>query len=225
MNRAEHRVLHPAHTQAWSLLPWYVNDSLGEGERTMVRAHLGECLVCAREQRRLEALAAAVAGPVEEHACSQAYGRLAQRLGAMPGRPAVRRPRVLFEPLPLVAGALLLVCSSALVGGIVLSRAPVATEIEQPFQTLGGQGTQGSGRVEPVLRVVLQDPSAAALRVWLDRHRAEVLDGPSAIGVLTVKVALAPRTFESMLAGMRADDATLFVEPVSMVGMRPDRLR
>ena len=225
MNGAEHRVLHPAHTQAWSLLPWYVNGSLAEGERTLVRAHLGECLVCAREQRRLEALAAAVAGPVEEQACNQAYGRLAQRIGSVPGSAAARRPRVRFEPLPLVAGALLLVCSSALVGGIVLSRAPGVAEAQQPFQTLGSQGAQGSGRVEPVLRVVLQDPSAAALQVWLDRHRAEVIDGPSAIGVLTVKVALAPRTFASMLAGIRADDATLFVEPVSMVGMRPDRLR
>lgn len=225
MKSAEHRVLHPAHTQAWSLLPWYVNGSLAEHERTVVRAHLGECLVCAREQRRLETLAAAVAGPVEEHACTQAYGRLAQRIGNVPGRAPARRPRVLFEPLPLVAGALLLVCSSALVASIVLSRAPVVADSLQAFQTLGSQGTQGGGRVEPVLRVVLHDSSAEALQGWLDRHRAEVIDGPSAIGVLTVKIALAPRTFDSMLARIRADDTTLFVEPVSAVGMRPDRMR
>lgn len=224
MSGAEHELMHPAHARAWSLLPWYVNGSLADQERLLVRDHLGECLVCAREHRRLEILATAVAEAVEEHACNRAYARFAQRVaGAAPGRR--RWPRLWFEPLPLVAGAVLLICSAALVGGVVVSRDQGGLEPRQSFQTLGRQSAQSSALAEPVLRVVLRDPGRAALDAWLKRHVAEVLEGPSEIGVLTVKVALAPRTFDAMLARIRADEETLFVEPVNRVGMRPDRQR
>lgn len=224
MNGAEDHFMHPAHARVWRLLPWYVNGSLADQERLLVRAHLGECLVCAREHRRLDILAAAVAEPVAEHACNQAYARFVQSRAASAsgGR---RRLHLWFEPLPLVAGALLLVCSAALVGGVIASRDQAGAEPRQSFQTLGRQSGQGSALAEPALRVVLRDSGQAALDAWLKRHAADVLEGPSEIGVLTVKVALAPRTFDAMLARIRADEETLFVEPVSPVGMRPDRQR
>ena len=34
------------HQEVSALLPWYVNDTLGERERVRVNAHIGECVAC-----------------------------------------------------------------------------------------------------------------------------------------------------------------------------------
>lgn len=221
MNRAENPLTPAAHDAAWAVLPWYANGSLSEAERARVRAHLGGCLVCTRELRRLDVLAAAVRAPVDEHACTQAYARLSPRLGAASRRPR-RRLRL---PLPLVAGGLLMLCTAGLVTGLVLDGNDPAAPSAQAFQTLGRHAGRDTRAVKPVLRVVLQDAAPAALAAWLARHDAELLDGPSAIGVLTVRVGLSAAGFDARLDALRADAATLFVEPVSNVGTRPDRQR
>ena len=221
MNQAENPLAPAAHDAAWALLPWYANGSLGEAERARVRAHLGGCLVCTRELRRLDVLAAAVRAPVDEHACTQAYARLSPRLGRAPRQPR----RWLRLPLPMVAGGLLMLCTGGLVTGLVLDGADPVAPSAQSFQTLGRHAPRDARAVAPVLRVVLQDASPAALTAWLARHDAELLDGPSAIGVLTVRVGLTAAGFDARLDALRADATTLFVEPVSSVGARPDRRR
>ena len=60
---------------------------------------------------------------------------------------------------------------------------------------------------------------------WLARHDAQLIEGPSEIGVMTVKLTLGARSFETMIAQMRAESDTLFVEPLRNIGTRPDRRR
>lgn len=221
--------MHPQHERAWSLLPWFVNDSLAEEERALVRAHLGECLVCRREVQRLEHLAHAVTGALGEYGCSQAYSRLAAQIheSRQPWHvQAWRAVTRVLQPVPLAAGAAVLVCSAALVAIIVLGGAPSAVPDEQSFQTLGRHATGPASLDRPRLRIVLRDGvSGEALSGWLQRHGAELVDGPSAIGVMTVAVALGPHPFARVVERLRADADTVFVEPVSQVGVRPDRRR
>ena len=96
----------------------------------------------------------------------------------------------IVTPLPMVAGGLLMLCTGGLVTGLVLDGANPVAPSAQSFQTLGRHAPRDARAVAPVLRVVLQDASPAALTAWLARHDAELLDGPSAIGVLTVRVGL-----------------------------------
>lgn len=224
-----HRNMHPGHARAWPLLPWYVNDSLAEEEHALVRAHLGECLVCRREVQRLDHLAQAVTGALGEYGCSQAYSRLAAQIhdARQPWyAQAWRAVTRVLQPVPLAAGAAVLVCSAALVALIVLGGAPRSTPDGQSFQTLGRQALAPASLDRPRLRIVLRDGvSGEALSGWLQRHGAELVDGPSAIGVMTVAVALGPRPFARVVERMRADTDTVFVEPVSQVGVRPDRRR
>lgn len=223
---------HPEHDRVWDLLPWYHNGSLSADERHDVEAHLGECLVCGREMRRLECLTVAVEVPAEEHACAQAYGRLSERIFASQARTELWTRKLLtglrgvFEPVPLFAGAAVLVVSASLVAAIVISGNVKLSNTEQPFQTLGHK-KQGSAQLShPLFRIVLRDDLNDIDRdAWLARHDAELLDGPSAIGVLTIKVAIKARGFETVLDRMRADDDTIFVEPIDVIGTRPDRHR
>lgn len=231
MKRPEQFTMPPAHMRAWELLPWYVNDSLDEAERASVRLHLGECLVCTRELRRLQQLDAAVAAPISEHACAQAFARLSHQIcttDIAPSWPqrAFNVLREIFEPVPLLAGASLLVVCSVLVGTIVASGRGEVRQTEQPFQTLGRRQSLPSELSHPLVRIVLRDDAAASgLDAWLARHSAELVNGPSAIGVLTVRVAMGARTIDALLASLRADSETLFIEPVDRVGTRPDRHR
>lgn len=222
-------VMHPRHAQAAALLPWYVNGSLAADEYALVRVHLGECLVCRREAQRLGHLARAVTGTVGEYACSQAYARLATHIEGR-ARPWYRRGwRAVvgaFAPLPLAAGAAVLGCSAVVVALIVLGGTPPPATPGQSFQTLGQHRGSVSTLDRPRLRVVLRDGVTSAARAdWLARHDAELVDGPSAIGVMTVSVPLATMPFEDLVEAIRGDADTLFVEPVSAVGKRPDRQR
>ena len=48
----------PTHRQSWDLIPWLVNDTLDNGLREMVEAHLRNCTDCREElafQRRVQA--------------------------------------------------------------------------------------------------------------------------------------------------------------------------
>lgn len=224
--------MHPAHPRVWELLPFHENGSLSAAESREVEAHLGECLVCRREVGRLELLAEAVAVTAEEHACAQAYRRLTERIAASGSGSAGRLGRLLaglrnlFEPVPLAAGAVLLVVSAALVGAIVLNGQSTLSGIDQAFQTLGQRTSAQTPVGSPQFRVVLREaPGDGGLDAWLARHRAALVDGPSTIGVLTVEVPLASRSFDTVLDEIRADAETIFVEPVHVIGTRPDRVR
>ncbi len=231
MASAEHHGPGMTHDRAWALLPWYHNESLAADEHAAVRDHLGSCLTCTRELRRLAVLERAVAAPATEQACAQSFARLSgrirmQRAPRWPQR-LLGALRAVFEPVPLIAGASVLVFSSLLVATIVGNRDAEIRGGEQPFQTLGRHESGAVSELShPLLRIVLRDElGAGGRRAWLQRHRAELVDGPSAIGVLTVRVAMGPRTFDAVLAEIRGDADTLFVEPVKLIGTRPDRAR
>ncbi|MEQ8660419.1 MAG: hypothetical protein RLW62_06345, partial [Gammaproteobacteria bacterium] len=116
--------------------------------------------------------------------------------------------------------------SAVLVAVIVLGGAPTPAPPGQSFQTLGPHAGGAPALDRPRLRIVLRDGVGGdALAAWLARHAAELIDGPSAIGVMTVSVPLGTQPFEQLLGTIRADADTLFVEPVSQVGARPDRRR
>jgi hypothetical protein len=132
---------------------------------------------------------------------------------------------LLSRPPAIAAVATAAVCA-ILLGNVALIEDQHAPTAQRSFQTLGRQESAPSELSHPTLRVVLRDElNAGGLEQWLARHDAQLVDGPSAIGVMTVKVALDRRTMDSVLTHMRADADTLFVESIDVVGNRPDRRR
>ena len=229
MENAEQDLIQAAHARVWELLPWYHNGSLEAAERPALEAHIGACLTCTRELRRLRQLTIAVAAPANEHACTHAFLRLSAQIRAQQtswrGR-LLAALRMLSQPAPAIAGAAMVLICVVLIGNMTLMNDEQAPTAERPFQTLGRQQSAPSELRHPTLRVVLRDQlDRVGLEQWLARHEAQLVDGPSAIGVLTVKVALERRTMDTVLAQMRADQDTLFVESIDVIGTRPDRQR
>ena len=220
--------MHPLHSKIAAILPWYLNGTLGLIEAEAVEKHLGECLVCAREAKRLEQLSFVVAVPHQEHACSQAFSRLTARIHSEPpprtlAASLLATLRAAFEPVSLAAGASLLASSAVVVAVIVVAGSGQMRAPEQPFQTQGAATSISVPLDRPQFRIVLEEDFA--LDAWLERYQARVIDGPSSIGVLTVDVAMASGNFDVVLNRIRADEQTIFVEAVDVIGVRPDRQR
>lgn len=229
MNGAEQSSNHPAHAAVWELLPWYHNDVLEPAQRAQVDSHLRECLVCAREVRHLRQLNLAIRAPAHEHASAQAFARLSAEIDARERswRERLRALLVgLLAPAPMLAAVAFIALAMLLVWNVQRSDETVFDSAEKQFQTLGRHDHLSSSLDQPLLRVVLKDGVTSAKRDgWLRAHQAELLEGPTAIGVMTVRLELGQRNINSVIEQMRAEADTLFVEPLRNTGTRPDRRR
>jgi hypothetical protein len=229
MNPAEQPANHPAHEAVWELLPWYHNDGLDGAQRALVDSHLRECLICAREVRHLRQLHMAVAAPANEQACAQAFQRLSAEIDARQRswRERLRSFMLGFvAPAPIFAAVAMMALCGLWVWSVTGGDVVVTDSAEKQFQTLGRHDSRASPLDQPLLRVVLKDSvDVAARRAWLSSHDAELVDGPSDIGVMTVRVKLGARGVASVIEQMRAEADTLFVEPLRTTGTRPDRRR
>ena len=229
MNPADNETTHPAHKAVWEMLPWYHNDALDSTQRARVDGHMRECLICAHEVRRLRQLSMAIAAPANEHACAQAFTRLSTKINAEQGSWRGRLRAMLaglLTPAPLLAGLAVAGLCAFLVFTQRQSDEVVSAVAEKQFMTLGRQERLPSLLAQPLLRVVLKDALTESQRQdWLLRHDAEVIEGPTPIGVLTVRVILGGRNVDDVIKQMRAEADTLFVEPLRTTGKRPDRRR
>ena len=169
-----------------------------------------------------------MAAPGEDHASARAFRRLAARIES-DQRGWRARLRGLFAGLFTPGPALAALGVAVLAVLVTVSQRPQEDAPAVPqtkFQTLGRADRLDSTLEQPLLRVVLRDGVVRAARdAWLARHQAELVDGPSAIGVMTVRLALGSRRLEQVIASMREQPDTLFVEPLGLGGSRPDRRR
>lgn len=229
MKPADNDTTHPAHEAVWELLPWHHNDALNGAQRMQVDGHLRECLICAHEVRRLRQLSAAIVAPAKEQACAQAFSRLSAQINAQQGSWHGRVRALLaslLTPAPLLAGLAVAGLCAFLVVKQYQGNDVASASVEKQFKTLGRQERLPALLAQPLLRVVLKDALSESQRQdWLLRHNAEVIDGPSPIGVLTVRVILGGRNVTDVIKHMRAETDTLFVEPLRSTGTRPDRRR
>ena len=229
MKPVDQSLNHPAHEAVWELLPWYHNDGLDAVQRARVDSHLRECLICTREVRHLRQLSMAIVAPANEQACAQAFQRLTAQIDVRNSswRERLRALLVgLLAPAPMLATVAVIALCALLVWNGQRSNETVSDNAEQQFQTLGRHDRLASRLDQPLLRVVLKDGVSAAERQrWLSSHNAELVDEPSDIGVMTVRLTLGPRSIATVIEHMRAEADTLFVEPLRSTGTRPDRRR
>lgn len=226
MSPADQKMSHPAHPRVFELLPWYHNDALDAAQRAQVDSHLRECLICTREVRRLRQLTIALAGSANEHTSVQAFLRLSAEIEARQFSWRRRLKAVLagmVAPIPVATCVAVVALCAFLVIQSQRNAETLVGGAEKQFQTLGRQEQLPSSLEQPLLRVVLKD--VGLRQSWLARHDAQLIEGPSEIGVMTVKLTLGARSFETIIAQMRAESDTLFVEPLRNIGTRPDRRR
>ncbi|MGQ0591797.1 MAG: zf-HC2 domain-containing protein [Gammaproteobacteria bacterium] len=205
------------HEEAWALLPWYVNDTLGDEERPRVERHLADCAPCRDELSRCWALAHAV--QAETRAAwspSPAHlGAIIERIERAERRPApaqrwhtaltdlVRS----FRETPRAA-QWALAAQAVLV--LVLGAALFVRQ--EPYGTLSSpEPLKAEG---PRVQVVFaEDLTERELRVLLRELGAEIVRGPTPAGVYTLRLSGA--TSDVPVPKLRGHPKVRLAEPKS----------
>lgn len=218
------------HEEAWDLLPWYVNGSLEEPERSDVEAHLAACGIC-REEARYWRDFAELAREDGDLAVSPQDGleRLRRRLApsapqGIGSRPAVRRgwlAPLRRTPTPVrwllaaqLAGLLLLTGLLAVPAGAPDTAPTAPGGTSAAFHTLSDPAPLVAvGADVPLLHVVFSDQTREReMRGTLISVGGRIVAGPSPMGVYTV--AVAPEDdVTKVLETLRALPQVLLAEP------------
>jgi len=218
------------HKRVWDLLPWYVNETLVEGERRTVELHLAECPHCQEEIATCQRLGEAIQ-QTREIAPAVHPARLARLMERIEAeerdsrrgwRDALLAPWRGLASLarstpPLARGALVvqLLLLVALTGLFVRSSRQPAAPAPAPapeYQTLSESAPTPVAGTR--LRLVFAEGTTEQeVRDLLLGIRGQIVSGPSALGVYTVEVPAGPDPLEKVLAHLRAQPRVSLAEP------------
>ncbi len=186
------------HRESIELLPWYLNSTLDEGQRSAVAAHLGECAECTRELEEIRATQAALMAQ-EEQAPSEFM--LQRALAAIDEYEREKQTTLwsrMFRPA-FTRGLVFAQCALILMLGGLLYR-----EIRnRDFTTLSGPGIgQGSG----VRIAVGFEPGVTeeSMRQTILSVQGKIVNGPSALGLYAVETPVAPEKAEEVVRALQA---------------------
>jgi hypothetical protein len=184
-----------SHQRALELIPWLVNGSLRDDERSVLEHHVNGCLPCRAELKQQRALAALVARQRDAH------------LSPAAGFDALMR-RADARVVPLFSRHLAIAASVAiaLLGGAALLVYLPNDPAEPAFSTLAREGD--GARLDIVFAANVTE---AQMRAIVRDIGGSIVAGPSDVGRYTVELT-APEasheTVERLLASLR-DDARI----------------
>ena len=210
-----------AHLQAWELLPWLVNGTVSECERSHVEAHLRDCKSCRDEFARQHAVHLQMntdvpAGPPVERGIERLLQQLDGQTEPAPRAAANARwaPRAVGNSrwaiftYGLAALVVLETTGLALLGaksGGADSAAPVYHTLSTPERT-------GFATIRLVVDSTMQ---AGQLQSLLMPLHLQIVGGPSENGVYSLGPASTPGDVERQVSALRAARGVRFVEPVA----------
>lgn len=203
------------HQQVQSLLPWYVNGTLGVDEAAAVEAHLAECDECRADLATERVLGSETA--LASMDVDQGWAAMRDRIaGAVPVAPLppqqpdkvvpLRRKPLLGRSIPVgwalaaQAAALALV-----VGGVAVTR-PSPNHV---YHALGSAPASAAANAIVIFR---PDATEEAMRAALTLNSATLVGGPTASDAYVLHVDPAKRA--EVLAALRADRHVVLAEPI-----------
>lgn len=181
------------HQQALDLLPWYAAETLSDEERQAVAAHLEDCPECSTELAHFQELRVADLElstdipPAPANLLQQALAQIddyEQERAATPAVASAARSwwDAFWNPQPGFA-RLVMATQFALV--LALGAGLLLRDSEPDYGVLGGPGDGATLSIQFV-----DTATAAQIRDILAQIEGVIIDGPSAIGLYTVRVNL-----------------------------------
>jgi anti-sigma factor RsiW len=215
-----HEVRPASHEESRLALPWLANGTLDAAERQGVEAHVAACAECAADlaaERRLhDELRGTTAVSPAPHPVQLA--RLWSRIdGSEESAPAPRRGRARSPLAGWPRAARWLVAAQAATILLLLALGtPFGRERSGAFRTLAaGDLANGAAGSTERLRVVFADTlDQRSLREILLPLGAEIVAGPSPLGVYTLVLPADAEPIGWVLTHLRARPEVRFAEPV-----------
>jgi hypothetical protein len=201
MSKHDNRLEGDPHQAIFELIPWYVNDTLENGERERVAQHIAECPACAEEIARCRTIAAVVrsADMGDMNPSNERVARMMARIESTDWstpdhrrhsiREWVRKIRHTFEETPsrvrwaLAAQAAVIVL---LTGAIVLQLSASPGPLYRTLSDAGANLESGRSRIQVIFA---EDITEREMRTLLDSIGATIISGPSPIAVYTLGIA------------------------------------
>ena len=209
------------HEEVWEILPWYVNQTLDDGEHEAVARHILTCRTCADEVARCQSMAAAIRAAEDAlpRPSSENLSRLMERIDRVDAAAALERRRIrggewlqkirlAFQETPTFS-RWALAAQSAVV--VLLASAILFQASFAPFsryRTLSDAGSS-AGPARVYFQVVFADDIAEReIRTLLGSVGATIVAGPSPMAVYTVAMQAddraAPAPTREVLSVLRA---------------------
>jgi len=210
-----------AHQQTQSLLPWYINGTLDDGEVAAVEAHLADCAECRADltaERTIGADMSAIPTDVER-GWNAMRSRIESRAAARDAQPEpapgataeivpLRRASFLRRSIPMSwalaaqAAALVLVA-----GGVRLTMQ--APQSQPVYHTLSSAPVAATANL---IVIFCPDTEERDLRAALSGSAARLVDGPTASDAYVLHVADARR--DAALRQLRGNAHVVLAEPI-----------
>jgi anti-sigma factor RsiW len=211
------------HDEISVLIPWYVNGSIGEGDRQRVDAHLTQCARC-REDMALErrVYAGMSVEPGVEYMPAASLKRLQSRLddltAALPTEVAVEAPLAPF----VAAGRRAVTWHGVMAASVAIMAVAVSmlaadrwTQSRTRAGALYSTVTTSKPRVpdEVIRAVFIPTITLVELQAVLDAAGLRIVSGPTEAGVYSL-AANSRRPVSASLASLRGHAKVRFAESI-----------
>ncbi len=204
------------HEEILELLPWFINESLGNRERDLVMVHLRECPECRTERDQLQTIESFVkTGAVAIPNYRFSYHRLRSRINeaernreSIAGWDSGLASRK-WIPFAGIAASLAFVV--AVIGSFQSSiEGSGVTQTADEYHTLTSQ-TLEHGSKHQVALTFIQPIQAQTMRKALIETRSNIISGPDEAGTYIVEVNVPPEmSSEDFLESMRRIDGVKY---------------
>jgi hypothetical protein len=205
----------PQHHEVSALLPWYVNETLGEHDRQRVEAHVGLCASCREDlaaQRRI--CEAIKAQPAIDYMPVASLKRLQARLdaqaesGGAPARPTQQS----MNRWPWRGWMAASIAVMALTAALLAANrwALVEARLNQPnYRTVTSSAPRPQGEV--IRAVFAPTITLVELQTILDEAQLRIVSGPTEAGVYSL-ASNSTLTVRASLALLRRHASVRFAE-------------
>lgn len=207
------------HDEISVLIPWYVNGSIGEGDRQRVDAHLTRCTRCREDmalERRIYAGMSAESGV--EYMPSSSLKRLQSRLdGLSAAPPAEAEVEGAEAPVGRAVTWQGVMAASVAIMAVAVSMLAADRWMQPPTRAgaLYSTVTTSKPRVpDEVIRAVFAPTiTLVELQAVLDEAGLRIVSGPTEAGVYSL-AANSRRPVSASLASLRAHAKVRFAESI-----------
>lgn len=230
-----------SHEQAFELLPWLANGTLGHEERQRVERHVRDCLTCRAELKEQQALGAIVHGhPTVHLSPEKGFERLRRAMeapAAAEGASTLRgrwrafgRRHVLRGTRALAAAAAVCV---ALGGALWLGWSAQRQSADERRAPRYATAAEQQGELAEIDVIFADGTTEEQMRALLAEIDATIVGGPTSIGRYTLRLRApadgapdaADEAVDSLLRRLAADARVRFAgpsfAPAAAAGERP----
>lgn len=217
----------PRHVDVQALLPWLINDTLGDRERKKVLRHLRECRECREERDRLQCLEHEIlsAADAELPDYRFPYRKLIARIDAAERQtdmPEANRGGAFRRSWFSMMGA-----AATLVLGVLFvasTQPPSVNTEDQEFQGLTMPSTESEGRERRIALTFEEGVPSSTVRAALIEARSKLIQGPDETGTYVVAVRVARDMSDAeIIESIRAIRGVKHVALHQDQGIRPSR--